>query len=292
VWDSSTGIKIRAHVGAHKESAQQVGVLIKDAISALVFAPDGSKLVSVGMDKSVSFWACDAGQILKTKSALQLPQYVVNPDASLVLTTTEHAVTSWSAISGQVVATRQSSSRTSVLNMNDELLLTGHEDGTVTIWGQHGSEPVHITAAHESRVESIVIPPPNLPWLRSRGPVFISTDRHSSKVWSLETGEAVSCGDFDPFLPLSASARVPFSALGMALSNTLARNTTLTSLNVSRNKLGSNGTRALCVGLRQNSSLTALKMAGNGAGRQGGQALASVLRKHPSLSFVCSLRIF
>jgi WD40 repeat protein len=50
VWDSSSGTKIRAHVGAHKQSVQQLNVHVKDAISALVFSPDGSKLVSVGMD--------------------------------------------------------------------------------------------------------------------------------------------------------------------------------------------------------------------------------------------------
>lgn len=74
------------------------------------------------------------------------------------------------------------------------------------------------------------------------------------------------------------SDRVP------VLAKVLAANNTLTTLNISDNRIGDSGARAIAEALQENHTLTTLDISGSDIGDAGARAIAEVLRKNHTLT--------
>jgi len=148
-------------------SGNAVGSLAGQAphVTAVAYAPDGSRLATASGDGTVRIWDAVSGDPVATL-LLQGPQVTsvaYAPDGTRLATASEDGtVQIWDAVSGSYLATFicHSGRVTAVAYSSDgSRLATASTDGTVRIWGAASGARMAIITAHTGTVTAVAFAP-------------------------------------------------------------------------------------------------------------------------------------
>ena len=153
LWDVETGETIRFF------EEQKLG------IGSLAFSPDGSRLVTGGLDSAMYLWDVETGEQLLRFDALasQVNQIVFSPNGQFVLSGGDDGlVRLWDAETGEVVQIFRGHSDGVIsvaFSPDGALILSGSEDHTARLWNVRTGEQLQVLEGHIDLIRAIAFTP-------------------------------------------------------------------------------------------------------------------------------------
>ena len=187
VWDASSGEKLMTLSGHESE------------IWSISYSPDGSRIVSGGLDKTVRLWNADTGaeiMTLRGHGDSPLVAGFISPVASVAFSPNgkliasgsyDYTVKIWNAITGTEVMTmdKHSSLISDVaFGPDGKRFASASSDGTIRVCDVVAGSELHVLQGHEGEVVSIAFSPD--------GKRIVSGSKDETvRIWDTESGTEV-----------------------------------------------------------------------------------------------------
>jgi WD40 repeat protein len=138
-----------------------------DAVVSSQFSPDGTLVVTGGVDGTVRFWNSATGTAVGHRMRLPGSAAVTaasfNRDGTLVLVTSDDGIARvFRRSTGKelaVLGPPQGGTLTAAFGPKGNLIVTGHNDGTVRVWRLSTGMPIALLRGHEGPVSSATFSP-------------------------------------------------------------------------------------------------------------------------------------
>jgi WD40 repeat protein len=161
-------------------------------VTALVFAPDGQRLVTGGTDGTARVWDTTSGRELFCLRGhrSEVTGVAYAPDGQwLVTSSTDGTVRVWKTGSDRELRTLQGHNSTPVwaiaVTPDGKRVITGNEDGAVTVWDVDRGKELQAIQKHTGRVFPVAVAPDG------RRLVTGSADG-TTQVWELSSGRQLT----------------------------------------------------------------------------------------------------
>ncbi|HMN97375.1 MAG TPA: protein kinase [Phycisphaerales bacterium] len=160
--------------------------------SGVVFAPDGSRLISVGHDGAVRCWSAESGtELWHARMApgrtRRLTAIAHHPGRDEVATAgADGAIDLWNSLTGEPLGTLDGHPESQVLALrysaDGSLLCSGANDRTIAIWHLATRSRARTLVGHERSVWSIALGP-------DPSTIISTSVDHTIRQWSIDGGE-------------------------------------------------------------------------------------------------------
>jgi WD40 repeat protein len=198
-WDAQTGRLLKTLSG-HTEK-----------VTSVAFSKDGATLASASGDDTIKIWDVSSGQLIRTVTGFTpgvsgIESVGFSPDGQMLVASsgvqvkifetvsgkllrafeTNEAHTSGGPVGMQMTTCCGSEARSAVFSPEGNLVVSGHEDGTIKLWDVKSGKLLRIMKGRSSDVRSVVFSPD--------GKLIASGNNDESgrvELWSVESGKLV-----------------------------------------------------------------------------------------------------
>ena len=176
----------------------EVKALLKghsNAITGLVFSPDGNQLISVSGDNTARIWNVRTQKILHILKGHTDRNYVVafSPDGNLAVTgSDDDTLKLWNAKSGALIKTLKGHKRyvrSVAFSPNGKYLLSGSGDKSIRMWDGRTGRFIKVLARQNRTVESLSISPDSTKVLTGHG---LKSGERLNNVFSIPSGKKIT----------------------------------------------------------------------------------------------------
>ncbi|HLW66865.1 MAG TPA: protein kinase, partial [Gemmataceae bacterium] len=176
LWDTATG-KIVATLRGHT-----------NAIAALAFSPDSSRLASASTDQTARLWDSQTGRPVATLRGhtMALMQAAFSPDGRFLATSSaDNTIRQWDLETGEVALHfrgHEDAVHTMAYSPDGTTLITGSDDGTVRLWDTDSRLSRTVLRGHTSFVYDLAFHPDGRQ-------IASSAWDGTVRVWNADTGQ-------------------------------------------------------------------------------------------------------
>jgi WD40 repeat protein len=185
----------RQRVGLLGQEAPRLRAVLEHAdakpVSAAVFSPDGSRVLSAGFDNMARVWDTRTGKALAELKGHTDPvvRASFSRDGSRALTASEdHTARVWDPVSGKSIVELKGHTaalRSAVFSPDGSRVVTASQDHTARVWDARSGRNLAVLGGHKGPVNSAVFSPDG-----SR--IVTASFDHTARVWEAGSGAIVA----------------------------------------------------------------------------------------------------
>ncbi len=193
LWDAATGKKLRQLEAVGPEKKKAVLGTHPNAISQMVFAPDGKTLVTAGQDRTLRFWDVNAGKELRRWDVLWLTSLAFSPDGKILATGSMDATLRlWDAATGRELheqAGHRGDVRFLTFSPDGRRIATASMDRTVRIWDAATGRELHRLRGPDGEMRPVAFSADGRTLTTAGVALTVDGADKKGRVWDVATGE-------------------------------------------------------------------------------------------------------
>ena len=130
IWNANTGQCLKTLEGH------------SDVVRSVAYSPDGTKIISGSLDKTIKIWDANTGECLKTLEGHsgEVKSVAYSPDGTKIISSSsDYTIKIWDANTGECLKTLEGHSErvnSVAFNLDGTKIISGSVDQTIKIWGE------------------------------------------------------------------------------------------------------------------------------------------------------------
>src|SRR5271165_5717057 len=160
----------------------------QDAVYALVFSPDGARILTASWDKTAKLWNAVSGKLIAAfphQGAVNSAAF--SPDGTRILTASaDKTAKLWTAASGNVIGSfsHEGTVNAAVFSPDGTRILTASADHTAKLWDAVSGKLI-ASFAHQGEVNDAVFSPDG-------GRILTASPDKSARLWDVASGKLIA----------------------------------------------------------------------------------------------------